>query len=125
MSNCSIKFFSFFSVIRSTTSYRWCKQSRLSFLDACALHFFGKLLSISHYLIFRPNFDEFSTDVHSTRCLSTKIRRMVAFDVMSGSTGSRIRRKGFRRKVMDAIKYAIDFNHVTARWRARFIGIFA
>ena len=64
-----------FSVIRSTTSYRWCKQSRLSFLDACALHYFGKLLSFSHYLIFRPNFDEFSTKFRQMSIRQVVFRR--------------------------------------------------
>ena len=73
----------------------------LSFLDACALHYFGKLLSISHC----PIIDEISTNVHSTGCFSTKIRGMAAFDVMSDSTESGIRRKGFRRKVMDALQH--------------------
>ena len=78
----------------------------MSFLDACALHYFGKLLSFLHYLIF---FDQVSTNfrrnfVHSLSCLSTKIRRMVTFDVMSDWTESCIGRRGFRQKVMDAVQ---------------------
>ena len=64
----------------------------------------GAIFALSHFsTIFRRIFDEISTDVHSASCLSTKIRRMVAFDVMSDSTESCIRRKGFRRNVMDAV----------------------
>ena len=84
---------------------------RLSFLEACALHYFGKLLSFSHYLIFQRIFDDISTDVHLTSCLSMKIQQMVAFDVMSDSTESRIQRKGFRGKVMDAqISYSCELS---------------
>ena len=65
----------------------------------------GAIFALSHFSTkIRRIFDEISTDVHSTSCLSTKIRRTVAFDVMSDSTESRIRRKGFRRNVMDACK---------------------
>ena len=60
------------------------KKSLARMKEAARCTFFGKLLSFSHYLIFRPNFDEFSTKFRQMSIRRDVFRRK--FDEWSRST---------------------------------------
>ena len=89
-----------------TNTYLSLAKSRIQ--PTCALPYFDKLLSFSHVLVFRRNFDRCLFDELSFDVISTngRVRRDVVFDGKSHSTKEFSKSHG-----------SVKFGHACMHWQ--------